>query len=615
MKSSVAGIVLALTVLLSVTVESWGVSYTWTGAANTNWNNTGNWSPSSGFPNNSVNDTAIFTNAVTVNQPFVNANASLNTLMFATPTGGWTLSGSSSYVLTLGSGGIHATNQTSGTNMVTANLSLSSPSWKVGAGGVVLMTGTLSGTAPGTVGGAASDSGTLVLSGSNTFSGILVLKYGTLAINSTNALGSASLQFGTNLELPAFDNMSGAALTLTNNTPLNFNCANIIPFGGSSDLNMGRGAVTLSRSLNLNVVAGKLTLGGAIATNANTLTKSGSGVLVLTGVSGVTNVVQVNAGALQASEGVGLNTAALLKLNGGVLQGNGAASFTRALGTTTGTFQWMSGGGGFSAVDGQMTVNVGNDLRELTWGATVGTTIYGTLRLGSATANAKTLFQNPINLSSVAGSFVRVVEVPAGTGGDWAEMSGAIRNTGGTAGLVKTGAGTLYLSALNTYNGATTISNGILRVDGTLATGAVSVVSNATLSGTGTVAGLVTVAQGAMLVPGGDTGTMRIGTVAGQTNLVLNGTLLAAGSVSRGAVPWLSVTGNVALTSASNLSSTNLDLLPDGGTYTILAFTGSREGSFSSNSLPAGWQIIYSGTSSGTISIRKGYPGMILNLY
>jgi fibronectin-binding autotransporter adhesin len=50
--------------------------------------------------------------------------------------------------------------------------------------------------------------------------------------------------------------------------------------------------------------------------------------------------------------------------------------------------------------------------------------------------------------------------VTAGTGGDDAEISGVIRTSSGTAGLVKTGTGKLILSGANTYNGGTIVSNG-----------------------------------------------------------------------------------------------------------------------------------------------------------
>jgi autotransporter-associated beta strand protein len=105
-------------------------------------------------------------------------------------------------------------------------------------------------------------------------------------------------------------------------------------------------------------------------------------------------------------------------------------------------------------------------------------------------------------------------------------FSGLIQDGGASAGIggafVKSGQGTLTLSAANTYTGGTTINQGTLSVGNATgsATGTGSVqLIRGTLAGTGTISGPVTVAAGtasASLVPGDAEG---IGTLSIQSPL------------------------------------------------------------------------------------------------
>jgi autotransporter-associated beta strand protein len=73
----------------------------------------------------------------------------------------------------------------------------------------------------------------------------------------------------------------------------------------------------------------------------------------------------------------------------------------------------------------------------------------------------------------------------------------------GSAGLIKTGAGSMYLSGANTYGGLTTVSMGQLYLMGPAAsgTGSVVVAPGAVFGGIGTIAGDVTLSSGSLLNP------------------------------------------------------------------------------------------------------------------
>src|SRR5207249_4658619 len=134
--------------------------------------------------NDTSTNLAHFTGAVTANQPQITISRSIAGLLFDTAGGGWTLSSSStSNILTVGSTGISTIGQTSGTDIISANISTSiSQTWSVGTGGTLQIHGTLSDTASRTISlGTTGNAGTLILNGNNTnFLGTLAVNFGSL---------------------------------------------------------------------------------------------------------------------------------------------------------------------------------------------------------------------------------------------------------------------------------------------------------------------------------------------------------------------------------------------------------------------------------------------------
>ncbi len=199
------------------------------------------------------------------------------------------------------------------------------------------------------------------------------------------------------------------------------------------------------------------------------LTKSGPGLLVLTGSNTYSGTTTITGGALQADEGTGLPTATNLTLSGGVFQSNTLTSFTRSLGTGTDQVQWTSPSGGFAAAQNPLSVLINNNVSPvLVWASTPNfIPNNGVLLFGSPSANSTVNFENSINLNGGA-RYVNVTAGPAGAAADAATLSGIISDTTGGGGLIKTGNGTLILTNANTYgasNGFTDIYGGILTVD------------------------------------------------------------------------------------------------------------------------------------------------------
>ncbi len=90
--------------------------------------------------------------------------------------------------------------------------------------------------------------------------------------------------------------------------------------------------------------------------------------------------------------------------------------------------------------------------------------------------------------------------------------------------LIKTGPGTMELTAANQYQGPTTISGGTLLVNNTsgsgTGSGGVTVQSGGTLAGNGIITGDILIQPGGTLAPGYGVGTLTVG------NLALGGTTL-----------------------------------------------------------------------------------------
>ncbi|WP_338285024.1 autotransporter-associated beta strand repeat-containing protein [Luteolibacter sp. LG18] len=225
-----------------------------------------------------------------------------------------------------------------------------------------------------------SGTGPVTIETANTYSGGTFVNGGTLNLNNASAIGTGTLTLaGTS---PALGNTKGTPVTLSTNNAQAWNAD--FSFAGTSNLNLGTGAVVLGGNRTVNTTAAELAVGGVIS-GSFSLTKTGAGTLVLTGANTYSGGTTVSAGTLKGTTG---------SLQG-TITNNGAIVFDQG---TAGTYAGSIGGSGSVTKENSGALTLTNDS---TWSG--GTTVNaGTLILantdndgdgtvvGTLTANAGT---------------------------------------------------------------------------------------------------------------------------------------------------------------------------------------------------------------------------------
>ncbi|HSP42139.1 MAG TPA: autotransporter-associated beta strand repeat-containing protein [Luteolibacter sp.] len=191
------------------------------------------------------------------------------------------------------------------------------------------------------------------------------------------------------------------------------------------------------------------------------------------------------------------------------------------------------------------------------------------------------------------------------------EASDAL-GTGQPLSLNKTGTSEWTLEGANAYTGATTITGGLLVVNGSLDPASAVAVNGGTLGGSGTIGGSVTVAAAANLAPGESVGTLSIGggldisALAGGAGL-LDYELGPIASSDKIAVSGTLTIGGGAL-GLGDFNLTNVGGLEE-GVYTLIT-SGGISGTLDAGDLEGdinGTDITL-GTSGGNIILTVGTP-------
>jgi filamentous hemagglutinin family protein len=439
-------------------------------------------------------------------------------------------------------------------------------------------------------------SGTLVLSGANTYTGTTAVSGGTLRLGAANRIANTS----------AVTVASGATFNLDS-------------FAETVGSLAGAGTVTLGSATLTSGGDGTSTTFSGVASGTGGLTKTGAGVLTLSGANTYTGVTRINAGIVRASGGAAIADASQVTLANvatafldltddegiGNLSGGGTAGGNVTLNGNTLTVNEaaattfsgvLRGSGGFTK-EGAAVLTL-SGVNTYTGATAVNV---GTLRLGAANriadASALTVAGgatfNLNNQAETVGSIAGGGNITLGSatlasGGDGTSttFSGIASGTGR---LTKTGSGVLTLSGGNTYTGATTINGGTVRASGGAAIADTSQVTLGNvagasfdltgserignLSGGGPLGGNVTLNGNTLTV--NQAGTTTFAGVAGGTGglikqgtgaLTLTGantysgdTAVTAGTLTLGASNVLADATHVVVNGGTLAKSTNSD--------------------------------------------------------
>lgn len=331
--------------------------------------------------------------------------------------------------------------------------------------------------------------GVLVLSGTNTFSGGVVVGGGVLRTANTAALGNSSNTITVNsggcIDVNRY-NLQAYTNNITINGQVSSDTGALVNFGAEQLDAFRKIALGSNASIGQNG-GGRFDIGrnytGAtcITGNSHTLTKIGTNSVFLLAIGSGMSSVMVNGGTLGLENANAVGTAPLTINSGGQISFWNNLTFTNNLTLNGGTLA-SSPGNAYSTV----------------WAGPV------------AVASASTLACQADNTITLSGAV---------TG------AGSLTVTGNEGEVVLSGNS-------NTYAGGTTVSGATLRITNSsgsaTGTGAVSVAAGAILSGTGRVSGAVTV-SGTLSPGNGGTGVLTVGnnltfTGSGVYSVAVNGT-------------------------------------------------------------------------------------------
>jgi autotransporter-associated beta strand protein len=413
-------------------------------------------------------------------------------------------------------------------------------------------------------------------------------------------------------------NAGASNYVFTNNGFLTFNSAGIVINGGSDTLTNSNGGRT--QFLNTS------SAGSATITNNNATTEFSN-----TSTAGSATVVNNNGGQSRFLDTTTAGSAAITNNNNGFTVFNdtstaGSATITNNSGGGT-TFLNNSAAGVVTITNGGGTTQFFNNStagNAAITNNTSGIVLFGDLSSAGSATITNNASGDVIFLDNSNGSNARLINVTAGfmdfsgsagpnndhklsagsiegdgvfflgsnqltVGGNnlSTTVTGVISDCGngsncvaqGSTGgsLIKAGTGTLTLSGIDTYTGATTVNGGTLEVNGSIATSSLTTVnSGAMLTGVGVVAA-TQVNAGGLLAPGGPSGP--IGTLAVSGNLAFASGAIYLVQLNSSTASFANVTGTATLAgtvqAVGSFATRTYDILKATGGFGGTTFSGA----------------------------------------